>query len=136
MPCILSAAESAIVLYRKIMIKMCSRPALRNCPRIRRPGKRARRCCWQVLDGCNSWLQCSALLNKSSWPLQHCLMKALSVNHTLMSEHHFVLFHHSNWQLCPVRFGQHIQRLSSSILRVGCENEKKKKNTLAVQWLK
>lgn len=62
----------------------------------------------------------------SSWPLQHCLMKALSVNHTLMSEHHFTLFHHSNWDLCPVRFGQHIQRLSSSILSVGCENEKKK----------
>jgi hypothetical protein len=93
------------------------------------------------LDGCNSWLPCSAPLNSShlnDLMASTALFNEGTVCQPHMSEHQFVLFHHSNSHLCPVGSINDSEsnsifsdiQVQSSGLRVSCENE-----NLAVQLL-
>jgi len=86
MPSMLSAAESAIVLYCEIMtICVRARPSqLRQLYSDQAARKKSRRRWTGVLDGFVIALF-GRIKRLTSWPVQHSLMKALSVNHTLTS---------------------------------------------------
>lgn len=91
-----------------------------------------------MLGGCNGRLQFvfGAIKRLISWPVQHCLMKALSVNYSEHQSIYLVSLSYGNWHLCPVRSILINDSESNSIFsdyqvqsvlrgfRVGCENEK------------